>query len=258
MVTKNQKKLLLITLTFGLLFCFSFITVAQEKEIEKIKKFIKKKRVNAAYIMAGQNVTRFNNLNIFLLQKDYPPVSENYLAYGIGGHVIHNKFIVGIELQRFVEKKRITAKEFNTSILGTYSLLNVGYLLYSKKGLMMYPIFGIGLGQLKLRVRENNIHSFEDINSYQRGSDSKTTGFLTNIGFGLDYFFKFKEKKRGKNKLVVGVRLGYIYAATRSGWSVNHIRVDDGPTTGLGGPYVRVIIGLGGWVEKLIKIAISK
>ncbi len=253
MFTANQKKSHLITLTFGLIFCFAFMAPAQEKEIEEIKKFIKKKRVNAAYIMAGQNMMSFNNLNSFLVQRDYPAVSENYLAYGIGGHVIHDKFVVGIEIQRFVEKKRITAKEFNTSILGTYSLLNVGYLLYSKKGLMIYPLFGLGLGRLKLRVIENNIYSFEDIISYQKGSTSKTSSFLINLGFALDYFFNFKEKKRGKNKLVVGVRLGYIYPATRSGWSVNHIHVDDGPAAGLGGPYVRLVIGLGGWVEKLIK-----
>lgn len=253
MFTANQKKSLLITLTFGLIFCFAFMVLAQEKEIEKIEKFIKKKRVNAAYIMAGQNMMSFNNLNNFLVQRDFPAVAENHLALGIGGHVIHDKFVVGIEIQRFFEKKRITAKKFNTSILGNYSLLNVGYLIYSKKGLMIYPLFGLGLGRLKLRVIENNIHSFEDINSYQKGSTSKTTGFLINLGFALDYFFNFKEKKRGKNKLVVGVRLGYIYSATRSGWSVNHIHVDDGPATGPGGPYVRVVIGLGGWVEKLIK-----
>ena len=253
MFTANQKKSILITLTFGLLFCFSLMTLAQEKEIEEIEKFIKKKRVNAAYVMAGQNMLSLNELNNFLIQRDFPAGVENYFTFGIGGHVIHNKFVVGIEIQRFVEKKRITAKEFNTSILGSYSILNVGYLLYSKKGLMMYPLLGIGLGRLKLRICENNIHSFEDINSYQKGSDSKTTGFLTNIGFALDYFFNFKEKKKGKNRLVVGVRLGYIYSAIRSDWSVNHIHVDDGPVTGLGGPYVRVVIGLGGWVEKLIK-----
>jgi hypothetical protein len=232
------------------------MALAQEKEIEKIQKFIKKKRVNAAYVMAGQNIMNFNNLNNFLFQRDYPAVSETHLALGIGGHVIHNKYVVGIEIQRFFEKKRTTEKEFNTSISGNYSLLNMGYLLYSKKGLMIYPFFGLGLGELKLRVIENNIHSFEDINSYQRGSTSKTSSFLINLGFALDYFFKFKEKKRGKNKLVVGMRLGYIHSASKSGWRVNHIHVDDDPVTGLDGPYVRLVIGLGGWVEKLIKIAI--
>jgi hypothetical protein len=230
--------------------------MAQEKEIEKIKKFIKKKRVNAAYFIGGQNMLSLNSLNNTIEQRGFPAVAESYFAYGLGGHVIHNKFIVGIELQRFIEKKQLTSKEFNTSILGKYSLLNMGYLFYSKEGLMMYPLFGIGLGELKLRVIENNIHSFDDIDSYQKGSDSKTRSFLVNFGFGLDYFFKFKEKKRGKNKLIMGIRVGYITSAARSDWSVNHIRVDDGPTAGLTGPYVRVIIGLGGWVEKLIKIAI--
>jgi hypothetical protein len=230
--------------------------MAQEKEIEKIKKFIKKKRVNAAYVIAGQNMLSLNRLNNYIEQRGFPTVTESYFAYGLGGHVIHNKLVVGVELQRFNEKKQITSKDFNTSILGKYSLLNMGYLFYSKKGLMMYPLFGIGLGELKLRVIENNIHSFEDIDSYQKGSDSKTRSFLVNLGFGLDYFFKFKEKKRGANKLIMGVRLGYIISAVRSDWSVNHIRVSDGPVVGLTGPYIRVIIGLGGWVEKLIKIAI--
>ena len=253
MFTRNKKKLLFITLTLGFIFCFSFMTVAQEKEIEEIKKFIKKKRVNAAYFIAGQNMMSLNRLNNTIEQRGFPTVAENYFAYGLGGHVIHNKFVVGIELQRFIEKKKVSPKDFNTSLLGKYSLLNMGYLLYSKKGLMMYPLCGIGMGELKLRVIENNIHSFDDIDSYQKGSDSKTRSFLVNLGFGLDYFFKFKERKRGKNKLIMGIRLGYLISAVRSDWSVNHIRVGDGPIAGLTGPYVRVIIGLGGWVEKLIK-----
>lgn len=254
MLERSQKKIIVLAIVVILL-C-STAVLAQKKEIEKITKFIKKKRINAAYFMFGLNMLNLNNLNNHLTQKEFPTVAESYYIFGLGGHIIHNKFVVGIELQRFFKKEQISSKEFNTSVMAKYSLLNLGYLFYSKKGLMMYPLFGMGLGELKLRVIENNIHSFGDIDSYQRGSQSNTQSLLLNLGFGLDYFFKFDEKKKGQNNLMMGVRIGYNISAIKSDWSVNHVHVGDGPPSGLTCFYFRVVIGLGGWVEKLIKKAI--
>lgn len=253
----NQKKLILIV--FGALFLFFLVSgtaPGQEKEIEKIKKFIKKKRINAAYLMAGENMFAIGKLNDYLGSGDFPTVPKNYFTYGLGGHVIHNKFVLGLEIQRSFKKKQMTAKAFTTSLSAKYSILNIGYLFYWKKGLMMYPLVGVGLGELKLRVIENNIQSFEDIGSYQKGSDSRTRSILVNMGFALDYFLNFNRRKKGQNNLMMGVRLGFLVSAARFDWSVNHVHVPDGPPVGLTGPYVRVVIGLGGWVEKLIEKAI--
>jgi len=258
MMTKKQKRLFLLTVafTFMCLFFFSNTANAQTKEIEKITKFIKKKRINAAYVMFGGSNLGMTNLNLTLETKGFPTVDEYYLSYGFGGHVIHNKFVVGIEFLRILKKDSPGTQAFNTSIGVRYTSLNFGYLLSSKKGLMYYPYLGVGVGGLKLRTVENNIDSFDDISNYQRGSESKTTNFLLNLGFALDLFYNYNSRKKGQNNLVIGVRVGYILSPVRRDWRVNHTRVHDGPDTGITGPYIRFTLGLGGWVEKLIKKAI--
>ena len=229
-----------------------------EDQLTKLTKFIAKKRVNAAYIMGGLSFLNFQTLNRSLAKGDYPALTERYLTYGVGGHVIQNKFIVGLEIHRFIEKSPSrSTKAFNTSAYGKYIALNFGYLLYSKKGLMVYPLGGMGFGELRLRVTENNIQSFQDINKYQKGSESITRSFIVNLAIGADYFFKFNQKKKGKNNLMIGIRAGVLLSAIKDDWSVNHIHVADGPVAGLSGPYVCVVFGLGGWMEKLIEIAIS-
>ena len=248
---------------FGLLVCFSTGLIAQEEQkepedkIEKFTKFIKKKRVNAAYIIGGLNILNLDALNQHLEKDDYPVLPKTYLTYGVGGHIIHNKFIVGLEIHRFIEKNPISSKTFNTNAYGKYLLLNFGYLLHEKKGLMVYPLAGMGFGQLTLRVTENNIHSFQDINNFQKGSESITRSFLVNLAFGADYFFKYNKEKKGKNSLMVGIRAGYMFSAIKNDWSVNHVHVADGPIAGLTSPYICIVFGLGGWMEKFIEIAIS-
>ncbi len=229
-----------------------------EDQLTKITKFIAKKRVNAAYIMGGLSFLNFNNLNRNLAKGDYPELSERFLTYGVGGHVIHNKFILGLEIHRFIEKTPArSAKEFNTSAYGKYIVLNFGYLLYSKKGLMVYPLGGMGFGELRLRVTENNIQSFQDLNKYQKGSESKTRSFVVNLAVGADYFFNYNKKKKGNNNLMIGIRAGVLLSAIKDDWTVNHIHVADGPIAGLSNPYICIVFGLGGWMEKLIEIAIS-
>lgn len=228
-----------------------------ENDIDKITKFIKKKRINAAYIIGGFNLLHLDTLNRQLTKDDYPTLPEGYLTYGVGGHVIHDKFVMGLEIRHFVEKNTMSSRDFNTNAYGKLILLNFGYLLHERKGFMVYPLVGMGIGQLTLRITENNVQSFQDINKFQKGSESVTRSFLINLAVGADYFFDYNKEKKGKNSLMVGIRAGYVFSAIKNDWTVNHVRVADGPIAGLSGPYISIVFGLGGWVEKFIKIAIS-
>jgi hypothetical protein len=237
--------------------CFLAPALAQETEINGIKKFITKKRVNAAYVMFGLNHMGASTLNDFLYTRGHPTVVSDYLSLGFGGHIIHNKLVLGFEVVKLFEKESATVKEFNTAAGAKYSVLNFGYLAHSKKGLMYYPYLGVGLGELKLRIRENSIDSFEDFTGAQKGSESKRRNSLVNVGGALDYFHKYNPKKKGKNSLMMGIRAGYLFSPWRFKWRVNHVAVPDGPNSGISGFYIRFVLGLGGYIENLIKVAIS-
>lgn len=252
----NQALKKWMTVIALLLFCLITLN-AQDDEIEKVKKFITKQRINAAYIMFGFNHVGVDTMNDFLYSRDLPTVEEDYLSLGFGGHVIHNKFVLGFEVVKMFEKESHTVKEFNTAMGAKYTLLNFGYLAYQKGGIMIYPTLGLGIGELKLRVRENNIDSFEDFTGMQRGSESRRLGMLVQISGALDYFHKYNSKKKGKNSIVLGIRAGYIFTPLRSNWKVNHVSVPDGPQTALNGFYIRLIFGLGGYIENLIRVVVK-
>jgi hypothetical protein len=238
------------------LFFFSFFAAAQDTEIEEIKKFITKKRVNAAYLLFGGNNMELNSIDQYLEMRDHPTTEAAHFAWGLGGHVIHNKFVLGVEIIRLTERKGNNGSDFNTYISAKYSTLNLGYLALSKKGLMCWPFLGLGFGQLKLKLMENNIDSFKDFTGFQKGSESRRNSFLFNAGIALDYFHKYNNRKKGKNSIVIGLRAGYIGSIGNLNWKINGVAVDDGPDSGIKGPYIRVIFGLGGYIEKLIKQAI--
>jgi hypothetical protein len=250
----KQQKMILIILIINLFF-ITFLE-AQKKEIEEIKKFIKKKRVNAAYVMFGGNLFNLDTLNSEMVRMNYPKLPESHYSYGLGGHAIHNRFVVGLELLKFVQRKNQSSKEFNTSIDVRCSFLNFGYLVYSKGGLMAYPVLGAGIGKFILRTIENNITSFDDISSFQRGTESQVNNGILNLAFSVDYFYKYNKKKKGQNNLMFGFRGGLYVVPYKADWKVNYISVPDGPNSTIGGPYFRIVIGFGGWIEKLIEKAI--
>lgn len=258
MLNTDRKKIFLIVI--GVLFFFVNAALGQEKEkgdeIDKFTEFIKEKRVNAAYAIAGYDLLRLNQLNNYLTARDFPAVPQGYFTVGFGGHLIFDKLVLGFELQSSLKSIRISTKEYNTSVSAKYIMLNAGYMIYSKKGLMMYPLMGVGVGKLTLDAMENNIHYFGDITIDQGSSESVTRSLLLNAGFALDYFRNYNKKKKGKNNLVLGLRVGCLISTVRWDWRVNGVRVGDGPAAGLTGPYIKVIIGLGGWIETLIAKAI--
>lgn len=258
MCLKTKKRNFAIAASFimGATFFLSNLAAAQKNDLYEIVKFIKRGRVNAAYAIGGANFLELNNLNMNLSEKGFPEAPTNYMSFGAGAHFVNNKLVIGVEFIKLLERITTAPTDYNISVSAHYILLNFGRIVYWKKGLMMYPFLGGGLGKLKMITAENNIDSFNDISGLQRGSEAKFSNFICNLGFATDYFLKYNPEKKGRNNLIIGFRAGINFMPFESDWKVNRIAVPDGPETGINGPYFRIIIGLGGWAEVLIRKAI--
>jgi hypothetical protein len=239
-------------------FCFSFPVRAatQKVELNEIAKFIKKKRVNAAYAIGGGNTLDVSKLNLSLSERGFPEVPANYLSYGVGGHFINNKLVFGVELINLLERTTTAPTDYNLSVSVKFILLNFGHLIYQKKGLMFYPYMGAGYGRFKMLTAQNNIDSFNDISLMQKNSESVFSNMIFNLGFAGDYFLNYNSQKKGLNNVIIGFRIGINFIPFNSTWKINRIPVPDGPQTGINGPYFRIVIGLGGWAERIIRKAI--
>lgn len=252
---RNFRLLTVIGLLIGL--CFADPGLAQQKEIDQITRFISKKRVNAAYFIGAVNLLAMGKLNLNLQAQGLPAVPESHLSYGLGGYFLNRKLVFGGEYINAIKRNSPLSGNHIITSDASFYMLNVGYLLHQKKGLITYPFFSVGLGQLKLVTRINNTDSFNDISIPQTASESRLSDFICSLGIATDYFFHYVDKEKGKNNLVVGFRVGITFTPHRNDWRVNQIMVTDGPNMGISGPYIRIIIGLGGWAAKLIKTAIK-
>lgn len=225
----------------------------EEDEGEGISKFIKRERINAAYVMFGGTNLDFSKLNSYFGRNQLPVLNEGYLSFGLGGHVIFSKWILGLEVVRTIRDTPSIINTYSTSGEAKYTVLNFGYLLKSDNGLMYYPYIGFGIGAVKVTITKGDIDSFDDITHFQSINTVQRSSFLINAGFALDYFHKYVQKTKGKNNLVLGIRAGYMFAPGMGKWKINYFHVPDGPSTGVSGPYIFLTVGLGGWIQKFIK-----
>jgi hypothetical protein len=138
----------------------------------------------------------------------------------------------------------ISSGDYKTSLSAAYGFFNVGYLVYSKDDLHVYPLVGLGGGELWLKIGP---HSFDDIlENPQRSAELSTGGFLLNLALGADYLWKLKEDEKSEGGLVFGLRVGYTFAPAKGEWTADGIDISGGPEVGITGPYIRFMIGGGG------------
>jgi hypothetical protein len=237
----NKTKLTLICL-FVLFLIFSSISFAQEKA--------KKSGGGRGYCMMGWSMLDLDELNSRLKSKGYTEFSNSFFSIGGGGHGIINKLIIGGQGGTLIggdETVNLNASTFKTFVIGGYGLFDVGYLVYSKKGLNVYPMLGMGGGGLTFTIREISTPSFEDLlENPKRKVELIYGGFLVNISLGVDYMIKFAEDEKGTGGLIVGFKAGYMLAPFTHDWKMDDNDVTGGPDVGFNGPYVKLMFGGGG------------
>ena len=78
------------------------------------------------------------------------------------------------------------------------------------------------------------------------GSESVLSGnhLLYSLGGGADYLVTRRES--GSMGVVLGMRAGMLFAPNRTTWTSGGRAVTAGPDASAGGPFVRVVVGIGG------------
>lgn len=200
------------------------------------------------YFMFGTTQIKINELNKMLKDNGYPECEENLTSFGGGGHgIIKDKVIIGGEGHGLIGRES-SNDTYKIRIVGGYGVFNLGYILYSTKNLRLYPIFGIGGGGLSLKIIEKKEDlSFRDVlENPKRGVELSTGGFLVNLAIGGDYLLRLGKDERGEGGLVFGIRTGYILPHFEK-WEMDEIDISHGPRIGVTGPYIRIMIGGGGF-----------
>ena len=202
------------------------------------------------YFMVGYSQLNFDELNNCLTAKGYPELSNSLITLGGGGHAIINKFVIGGQGNAYLgskEEAKIGDDRYETSIAAAAGFFNIGYLLYSKNGLCIYPLLGFGGGGMTMKIVDQTSPSFDEVLDNPKRNTSLTTGgFLLDVSVGMDYLIKMEEDENGYGGLVIGLRAGYTIALNKGDWILETIEISGGPDIGITGPYVRLLFGGGG------------
>ncbi len=203
------------------------------------------------YFMIGGSLLNVDDLNASLSENGYSELSDSYLSLGGGGHgIVRGKIVVGGEGHALLGRTKTSSvgdQQYDTKLSGGYGLFNIGYVLFKKGGLNVYPLLGIGGGGVELKIAQSSVGSFEDVLSDpNRGSELSTGGLLLDFALGADHLFILGSDDKEEGGILIGLRCGYTLAPFTRDWNLSGDNLSGGPDFGISGPYFRLAIGGGG------------
>lgn len=198
------------------------------------------------FFMFGKHTIDLDDMNAMFNNSGYTPLKDEFITFGGGGFGIINRIVIGGEGHGLIGKKQLQGPN-RSYTYGGYGLFRLGYIVYSKGGFNLYPMFGIGGGGMELRITERTVPTFGDIlNDPGRGIDLHSGMLLVDVSIGLDYLINLSKNGRKEGGLAVGMRFGYTYAPYVSDLKFHETVITGSPELGISGLYVRFLIGGGG------------
>ncbi len=174
-----------------------------------------------------------------------PAPGDRFFANGGGGHGFVGSVVVGGEgMSLFGETGR--NDRHTASMSGGYGMAKIGFLAYQTRRLFLYPSLGIGGGQISLKVTDYdaNPNAITELNAAL---------FLMDISLGTEYLVELSGNEDGAGGIIVGLQAGYIMTPSKRLWDQDSdadgvdVGISTIPKAGVEGPYLRLIIGGGGF-----------
>jgi hypothetical protein len=207
-----------------------------------------RKRVSGGqgYITAGYHMFKMDEYNAYFAPDALPAVKDNGISLGGGFNIIVRNLVLGGVWSNILEKSS-SASQLDAKLKSSMGLFQVGYVVFAKKGFLVYPKVGIGNFNNDLTLKENRqTTTFDTISAGNYpGSLLNNRGLLGNAELNLDWMPGFDESSGGG--LMFGLGVGYNMGLTDKGWDTYGTTVTGGPAIDLSGLYVRLRIGFGGW-----------
>lgn len=203
------------------------------------------------FFQAGYIGLDMDDLNASLVGAGYPSLDGTFLTLGGGGYGHHGRFLIGGEGHGLLGSEETTvggARQLDPS--GGYGLFRLGYMAFSRSGLDVFPVFGIGGGGMSLKISERSAPTFDDVLADPERSSTLSTGmFLLDLSLAVHYRVRVERSDEGDGGgLLLGLQTGYTFAPGDPSWDLDEINsVAGGPDLQIEGFYIR--LSLGGWGE---------
>lgn len=223
-----------ILLVMPILISLNFLTFAQE-----LKTF-----GGAGYFAVGLNFLNIKDLNHVLKQNGYAEFSRGFITMGGAGYGQIGKFLIGGEGMRILQKKK-ESNDKNLTLAGGYGMFKLGYVLFWKSNLFIYPYAGIGGGGVNLKIFENKVVNFNDaVANPKKVFDAVNSNLIFDAGISGEYRF-------GRHGgFMFGIKAGYLFSPVVGDWKMaGEVGMSNGPKVGVDGFYIQIMLGGFGFGE---------
>ena len=200
----------------------------------------------------GATTMSVDPINAVLTQANFAGLSNDGISYGATAHYAFGRALLGANYSQTVfgeeglsngRTDALTSRQF----AGTASLV-----VFNTSHLIFYPTLGVGMGTFDVILRDRSggaaasasQPTFAEV-AQSPGTESIVSGrhLLYSAGAGIDYLVT--RAPGDAFGIVFGVRGGLFLAPNRTTWMLGSRTVVAGPDASAGGPFVRVVVGIG-------------
>ncbi len=218
---------------------------AQDNEATAPKKEHKKISGGFGYFSPGYGLVSNEALNTYVGSSG-SSFEDNGITLGGGGGLMIKSIMLGGEGSSFLDQ----SGNFGNMDLTFHSgsgKFSLGYVVYGRKGLLVYPKLGIGGYNYELTMV--NKDAVASVDSAFTGAFTGTSltrkGTFVSAGVGLDWMPGFDET--AGSGLVFGFEAGYNLSINENGWESFGTKLSGGPALLPDGIYFKLHIGFAGW-----------
>ena len=209
-------------------------------------------RAYHAFVVAtGMSTMSVDALNARMATSQFAPLSNDAVSLGAAAHVAIGRALLGAEVGRSAFGEEGLANGRTDELSAVQGLATVGYAVVATEHLMLFPQLGAGVGRVTVSLRDRSGTSttqaqptFDEV-AEAPGAESRLAGrhLLYSVGAGADYLVTRPGASLG---VVLGLRGGLLLSPNRTTWTRDGAPVVAGPDAAAGGPFLRVVVGVGG------------
>lgn len=203
------------------------------------------KRISGGYgyFMPGFGMQDLGALNTYAGTSDF---EGNGVTLGGAGTLMIRSFMLGGEGGSHLARKA-TVGNLDMTLESGWGKFTLGYVVYGRKGLLIYPKVGIGGSKETLTLHKTDAATAVDsvFGGGFTGTTLQKNGLLMSFGAGLDWMPGFDET--AGSGIVLGLDFGYNLGLSEKDWEAYGATLSGGPSVSPTGIYVNLHIGFAGW-----------
>jgi len=202
------------------------------------------------FFTPGIHTIRYSDLNNSL-PAGYPEITSKPFVTAGAGYGVFSNFVLGgeggtIHAGTFSKDNQVI------ELQGDFGFFSLGYVVLNKKGILIYPLLGIGSNDLTVYIHQKNQDAaFGTVTGepFQATTLHYSTKMLKLSLAGL-YTLQGNKNEKGSAGLMIGLEAGYQMSYKTGVWNYDNGQMTGGPDFSNNGFFIQLMIGGGGVMNK--------